>query len=773
VAGAVTIATRLEFVTLDELEAGFADRLGEGAVFLSRNLLGDEPDELEVGAIVHVVVETARGERALAFEGVVSWSYPASPRTPPGREPGAGILIERVSDDETGARVERMRRRPGAGGRVRMPGTRLSAPRIASKLPPLQSQRSTPRLPASLLAPPHADADGPRAETAPAAAPLGDEHRQQQQRDGAIRAAGRDGAPEIVVSHPPAPQPRVMAMGLLVDHSLEASAAPEPPPPTSADALPPMPSLKDAAASASPAEVDPGLHADTDPFVPSRTPGTNPFARAPTTRPLVPTVPSAPLGMAEEADEGDEGDDGEGGDDEDEAFDPLDAPTFDGIVPLALDGLPDAPELGQPAPAFEQRQTDVDLLVSLEDGDFFPAELEEARAKAAAHLAAARSREGAPVVRVPTGPFGKSGEGAAVNPALAEETVHSWAQLEDLPSADADVELLQESNPHGAVAGTTGIHRTLQPSDLDEPTVAPELADESTGEGDDPIARLPSRGSNEGPTAEHTAVVIRPGSAISLDTEHGDAVVYSTAEASASDHGASSLPPRPLPEPEPFPPPPPPATEVMGAAFMVSFKRGGQDPIVSIEPFAWPKRGTKRWSAIDLAREEGEEALDAAVSSSPWLARDPSAPGAVPHSDPGLAEPGNNVVDVVEKAVALAQEEEDSVFSDAPARAPRRRRGSFAEEEGDTIDNKIASPGPVTDPSGKALDETASGATVVHAAGSRPADRDGEVTRGADPLSSDEELETDREMKRPPSQASAETRARLNVLQRFLGRPRE
>src|SRR5207253_7408283 len=88
----------------------------------------------------------------------------------------------------------------------------------------------------------------------------------------------------------------------------------------------------------------------------------------------------------------------------------------------------------------------------------------------------------------------------------------------------------------------------------------------------------------------------------------------------------------------------------------------------------WPKAGTKRWNALDAAREEGSEAaMDAAVSSSSWLARDPSAStsdlfGAAGAFDaPGLTDPGVRVADVVTKAVALAAEEDDGkVFSDSP-----------------------------------------------------------------------------------------------------------
>ena len=59
------IASRLEFVTLDELEAGFADRLGTDAVFLPRSILGVAQDVLYVGAAVLVDIETANGEKAL------------------------------------------------------------------------------------------------------------------------------------------------------------------------------------------------------------------------------------------------------------------------------------------------------------------------------------------------------------------------------------------------------------------------------------------------------------------------------------------------------------------------------------------------------------------------------------------------------------------------------------------------------------------------------------------------------------------------------------
>lgn len=119
------LASRLEFVTLDELENGFADCVGADAVFLPRSVLGTAHDTLDVGTAVVVDVQTADGQSAISFEGFVAWAYPVAPRTPAGREAGAGIWIERFLDVKSVARVASMRRHASAAGRVRIPGSFL------------------------------------------------------------------------------------------------------------------------------------------------------------------------------------------------------------------------------------------------------------------------------------------------------------------------------------------------------------------------------------------------------------------------------------------------------------------------------------------------------------------------------------------------------------------------------------------------------------------------------------------------------------------------
>ncbi|HEY4222735.1 MAG TPA: hypothetical protein VGO62_15370, partial [Myxococcota bacterium] len=400
------IATRLEFVTLDELENGFADRLGDSALFLSRSLLGTAPDELYVGAEVHVDIETANGERALSVDGVIAWAYPAHPRTPPGREPGAGILIDRHSDDDSRARALRMQKRPGAGGRVRAPGTRLPAARAPLTRPGMA--RGFP-LPATTTPPPFLGTQASRPPSAPVAsepappappplpttllAPPSDATPLMPPAGHEERVAVDDASGELVVPMPPAPQPRVMAMGMFVDQSFDPTPTPAP--------LPLPPELADALPDALP-------DASSQPAI----------QRMPALASLL-VQPPADVGHVSL----------------DDTNPPVPTPR-----PISLEGLPDAP----PVPGgFEQRQTDVDLLTSLDDSDFFPAELEEQRRAArlvsmgpqqplktetaSAHDAPPPVAPVLPEVREPSPSFA----GVPLNPALLDATVTSWNQIDD------------------------------------------------------------------------------------------------------------------------------------------------------------------------------------------------------------------------------------------------------------------------------------------------------------------------------------------------------
>ncbi len=754
-AGAFTIATRLEFVTLDELEAGFADRIGGGALFLSRGLLG-AADELYVGASVHVEIETARGERALTVDGVVAWAYPAHPRTPPGREAGAGIVIDRHGDDESRRRLERMLRRPGAGGRVRPPGTRLKLPAMALRAPTPAPRTQVAR---PVTIPPSPPVTTDPGATDPAAIVPARPEPPDVEPVSEIRAAPPLPATLLEPGGlPPAPQPRVMAMRMF---NIETTPlpAPAPPPPQEAEPLPSAleaPALSDlppelppdlasdlrseltseltsdlrsdlrselaselaSAADAGPEDAGPeeaapsrvstelpeladgrpdGLPGEPEDELPAAHPGAlsgampfagllglaPPAAAVPVVRPAV-VDPPPPVA-------------GPGADDTRAGDGPLDAPTMDGGPQLSsLDGLPDAGAMPGPhAPgAFEQRSTDVDLLQSLDDADFFPAELEEQRAR----LARALPPPPEPVD----------------NPALSEETVTSWSQLDDLPSADADVELIGDDDPAPPVLS--------RPEGVDEDTAVHDTTDG---------ASLPSLDPLDLRTAEHAVVALNdPSTGVGVvdhTTAESDGVEGFTSRSSPPEEAPA---PRALPSLEPYAPAGEPAAGNIGTAFLFSFKRG-DDPINAVEAFAWPKQGTKRWSAIDVAREDGNEAaLDAAIASSPWLARDASAGSfGSSHTDPGV-----RVQDVVTKAVALAAEEDDgAVFSDTPVRPAMQAPPLEDDTSGETT-----------------VDETFAG-------------------REDPPRVIDDEAETDRDMKRPPSKASPEARARLSVLQRFLG----
>ena len=655
--GVLQIATRLEFATLEELEAGFADRVGDGALFLSRGVLGALPEELYVGAPVHVVLSTASGEPALDVDGVVAWAYPPQPRTPPGREPGAGILIERHVDDQSRLRAERMRQRPGGGGRVRAPGSRLPALKLApptaapgalaarslppgaASLPPGPSvigpAPGTPPLPSSLLGPPSSPGDTPGPPRTPVPlAPHIDE------------ATG-----ELVVPHPAVPQPRLMAVGMLVDQSFDPTPTPGPMPlpRETADTLPP---------ERMDTQSDDGLPDDDieDRLTPifghpllqrAPPPAVAPFAGLLGLEPPAGVVPDTPA-LADA---------------------PPPTPTVVGVPrAISLEEMPDAPHLDGPTAErpvvppssgpssvlradgpFEQRQTDVDLLASIDDDDVYPADKD--------------------------------------NPALHESTISSWSDVDDLPSADGDAELVEDGPP----------------------VSAEEAGDFRLNETTAIMAALPVAGD-----ADHT-----------------------TAEASAEAIGSSEsplLPIRPLPALDGFPPAPPQAPGVIGTTFLFSMKRGA-DPVHAVEAFSWPKSGTKRWNALDVAREEGGEgALDLAVASSPWLARDPSAGKSsfeVQHTDPGV-----RMADVVDKAVAQAAEEiDDSVFSDTPASVRPAMKATSLDD----------------------IDEPTGEATV---------DEVGEAEPSAAPAAEttiDPEAETDRELKRPDP-------SRLGVLQKFLGR---
>ena len=121
---AIHLGARVHHQSIEEFEAGFADRVTVGALFLAREYVHQAlVDDVAVGARVHVELLLPSGQQALACDGVVAWSMSA--RAPPGREPGIGVVITHV-DDATALRLRRMAAVRGAGSRVRVPGQRIA-----------------------------------------------------------------------------------------------------------------------------------------------------------------------------------------------------------------------------------------------------------------------------------------------------------------------------------------------------------------------------------------------------------------------------------------------------------------------------------------------------------------------------------------------------------------------------------------------------------------------------------------------------------------------
>ena len=120
------LLARVEHHTLDEFEAGFAPQVSASAVFLTADQLRRAGDTTSlVGQTVDVEILLKPGPRAVAFHGLVVWSYPTD-AVPPGREAGTGIVVTRAEDAASDASLRRMRERPNAGARVRFPGAALA-----------------------------------------------------------------------------------------------------------------------------------------------------------------------------------------------------------------------------------------------------------------------------------------------------------------------------------------------------------------------------------------------------------------------------------------------------------------------------------------------------------------------------------------------------------------------------------------------------------------------------------------------------------------------
>lgn len=373
---------------------------------------------------------------------------------------------------------------------------------------------------------------------------------------------------------------------------------------------------------------------------------------------------------------------------------------------VSLDALPDLPSAA-PTSAFEQVPTDVDLLRSVEDADLLTEDPGAARDE---HRALADV----------AGPRGISQEPAA-------------------PPAAAP-----------------GVGPVSEPEEVDDEDVSP-VDEDSTGSHAVPLSALPSVDAADFHTAEHQAVAHARASSHASDwegrTEHGLDPSEPTAE--ASDPDRTVLPARPLPDPSEWPETEDQDGRPIGVAFVVA--RRAPEP-VGLEVLTWPTHGTKRMGALDEAREQGGERLDEAIASAPWLSRDASAAERTldDHAqafDAGLTDPGRHVVDVVGAMVRASADEPDGgeVFQEplreAHAHNPALEEPTVAEDPPELADlPRGASDEDAT------RDEAAAG------------------VRAAPPLLEDDEQATDRDLRRPPTETSADTRGRLGVLQRFLGK---
>lgn len=407
-----------------------------------------------------------------------------------------------------------------------------------------------------------------------------------------------------------------------------------------------------------------------------------------------------------------------------------------GVTGSPLEALPDLPSAA-PATAFEQVPTDVDLLRSVEDADLLSGDAGRAGFEHRALVDVTGPR----VAVLPPEVLGAAPSRAGI----AADSALDDAARDEGDAADAS---------------------PLEPEEVSDADVSP-VDEDSTGSHGVPTSALPSLEAAEFETAEHQAVPLSVSMPNAADwegrTEHGLDPSEPTAE--ASDPDRTVLPHRPLPDPSEWPSQEDPASKPIGVAFVVA--RKAPEP-VGLEVLSWPEQGTKRVGALDEAREQGGERLDEALASAQWLAREPSAVGPAEQDaqtfDAGLTDPGRHVVDLVGEQVRAAEGEPDGgdVFSDA-GRAPRAAVNPALEEA--TVAEE-APPSALPERG----DASAAGDATVDSGVDGGVDRGVDDVRAAAPLLGDEDLETDRDLPRPPTHASADTRNRLSVLQRFLGK---
>jgi hypothetical protein len=289
---------------------------------------------------------------------------------------------------------------------------------------------------------------------------------------------------------------------------------------------------------------------------------------------------------------------------------PLPLPALDAPSAQPIAELPDAPA-HQPAGAFDERRTDVDLLASLASVDLVAIDGDEARAALATENALP------PVVARP--------------PRLADADPTGAFKVDELPSADA--ELVLEANPA-----------------LMEQTLGGELG---PGPDVEPV------------TAEADEVPIPSSQEWEARTEHGQTDLPSTAEAMTTSESERSAIARPLPAPESWPPWPPLSTEPMGVAFLVSFRR--KQPVAAVESFTWPTHTTKRVGKFELAREEAEPEPD--LLASPAITNPALEEATVDGFERGVTDPAlsfGGVIERVDRAVELAARDADESVPPAP-----------------------------------------------------------------------------------------------------------
>lgn len=413
---------------------------------------------------------------------------------------------------------------------------------------------------------------------------------------------------------------------------------------------------------------------------------------------------------------------------------------------VSLDALPDLPA-AVAATAFEQVPTDVDLLRSVDDADVLPDD-------------APRNFEHRALVDV-TGPR------LAVR---APYEVDDGAAPPYAALARTESELRLDDG--GTDAGTDDDDdddRAAEPELVSDEDVSP-VDEDSTGSHGVSTSALPSVDAADFQTAEHQAIPPSRPSPVAADwegrTEHGLDPSEPTAE--ASDPDRTALPARPLPDPSQWPEEEEPTRRPIGVAFMVA--RRSHQP-VGLEVLTWPERGTKRVGALDEAREQGGDKLDEAIASAAWLARDASAGDAALRDtaesfDAGLTDPGRHVVDVVGAMVRASESEQDGgdVFSDSGPPEPSHATSNPALDE-QTVAEDVAEEG-----AGELEESAAVAPEGLEAAATLAGDETVDGVLGAPPLLADDDQETDRDLRRPPTDASPAAKSRLGVLQRFLGK---